>query len=117
MKSLLLDQTAWDICLDAAGNLAVCSEPYSMGQDVSCALRTFAGEVWYDNTLGVPYFSTILGKAPPIQLFKEFMVQAAMTVPGVVNATCVIEAFNGRNVAGYVSFTNSNGVTQTISIS
>ena len=60
MKSLLLDRGAWDLVLDAEGNIAVCEEPYSIAQDVACACRTFKGELIYDVNDGVPYFSEIL---------------------------------------------------------
>lgn len=116
MKSLLLDTAVWDLVLDAAGNIAVATEPYRISQDVACAIKLFAGELWYDTSKGVPYFSTILGKAPPIEFFKEQMVRAAKTVPGVVSATCVIESFENRGIKGYVSFTDTSGTTGTVSI-
>lgn len=116
MKTLLLDTVAWDLVLDANGNIAVAQEPYQLEQDVASAVRLFAGELWYDVSKGVPYFANILGQAPPIQLFKEFMVKAALTVPGVVTADCVIESFEGRTVTGFVSFTDSTGKIRTVSI-
>lgn len=117
MKSLLLDTVAWDLVLDAAGNIAVADEPYRISQDVACAIKTFLGEVWYDTTQGVPWFTTILGKAPPIEVFKELMVQAAKSVPGVASATCMVESFADRTVTGYVRFTDTSGNTGTVAIS
>jgi len=116
MKTLLLDTQAWDLVLDANGNIAVAQEPYQLAQDVASAIRLFSGELWYDISQGVPYFATILGKAPPVQLFKQYMIDAALTVPGVVSADCVISSFEGRTVTGYVSFTDSTGTTQTVPI-
>lgn len=116
MKTLLLDTTAWDLVLDATGNIAVATEPYQLSQDVASAIKLFAGELWYDTSKGVPYFSTILGKAPPIEFFKEQMVRAAKTVPGVVGASCVIQSFEDRTVTGYVKFTAADGTTGTVSL-
>lgn len=118
MKSLLLDTQAWDLVLDAAGNMAVCTEPYAIAQDVACAIKLFAGELWFNVINGVPYFTTIVGKTPPIEYFKAQMVRAAKTVPGVVSATCVIESFTpeSRAVVGYVKFTDTSGVTGSVSL-
>lgn len=116
MKTLLLDTAAWDLVLDANGNIAVATAPYQYAQDVASALRLFAGELWYNNQPGVPYLATILGEAPPLSLFKEYMVRAALTVPNVVQADCVVESFEGRTVKGQVTFTTSDGQTGTVSL-
>lgn len=117
MKTLLLDNTLWDLCLDAAGNIAVAEAPYQRAQDVASAIKLFLAELWYNTGAGVPYFQQILGKAPPIQVFKTYMVQAALTVSGVVSAECVIESFQDRTVSGAVTFTDVDGITQTVAIS
>lgn len=116
MDTLLLDVALWDLVLDSSRNIAVASAPYSLAQDVASAIKTFLGEVWYNTTLGVPYFSQILGHTPPLALFQEYMIAAALTVPGVTSATCVIESFKGRTVTGQVQFTDSSGATTTVGI-
>jgi hypothetical protein len=116
MKSLLLDNTLWDLCLDASGNIAVCTEPYSRAQDVACAIKLFKGELWFNTEPGVPYFQEILGKVPPVEMFKELMVRAAKTVPGVVSAECVVESFEGRTVTGSVTFTSDDGTPGAVAI-
>jgi hypothetical protein len=118
MDTLLLAVDTWDLVLDASGNIALASAPYALAQDVASAIKTFLGEVWYDTTLGIPYFQQILGKTPPIALFQEYMVQAALTVPGVVSATCVIESFSAvtRAVTGQVQFKDNSGNTGTVSV-
>ena len=83
MKTLLLDQTTWDLVVDASGDIAVASDPYSIAQDAASAIRTFQGECYYDTTLGVPYWSQILGRSPPLSLLKAKLVAAALTVPDV----------------------------------
>jgi hypothetical protein len=108
-NTLLLDQTLWDLCVDAAGNIAVASEPYSLAQDAASAIRCFQGEVWYDTTQGIPYLTQILGFYPPLSLVKSYFQAAALTVPGVVSATVFITSLIGRELTGQVQITDSNG--------
>lgn len=116
MKTLLLDTSAWDLVLDAAGNIAVANDPYARAQDVASAIRLFFGECWFDTTRGVPYFSEILGHAPPVAIFEDYMVRAALTVPGVVSAECTIASADNRKITGVVTFTSDDGETGTVGI-
>jgi len=109
MDTLLLDRTKWDLVLDVAGNIAVASNPYALAQDAASAIRLFAGELWYDTSQGVPYFSNILGETPPLAFMKARFVQAAMTVPGVVAAVCFITRIENRVVTGEVQVTDTAG--------
>jgi len=111
-STLLLDQTVWDLVLDASGNIAVASPPYSIAQDVATACRTFLGECYYDTTLGVPYFGEILGRLPPTQLIKQQIVDQALTVPGVTIPVCYLTGFAGRRLTGQIQFTGPDGTTQ-----
>jgi hypothetical protein len=112
--TLLLDNTNWDLCLDSNGDIALTTWPYALAQDVASAIKTFLGEVYYNTTIGVPYFQKILGKRPSLAVFQALMVQAALTVPGVVSATCVIESFTNRQIMGQVQFTDIEGQTGTV---
>lgn len=116
--TILLDTVLWDLTVDAAGNMALASEPYSLAQDVASAIRLFKGELWYDKTQGVPYKMKILGQSPPLTVFQELMVQAALTVPGVVSAVCIVTKydFNTRDVEGQVQFKDVNGNTGSVSL-
>jgi hypothetical protein len=116
LATLLLDQGSWDLCLDASGNIAVANPPYATAQDVSSAIRTFLAEVWYDSSLGVQYQGKILGQNPPLSFIRTQMEAAALSVAGVVSATCTINAIVGRSITGQVQFTDINGVTQTVAI-
>ncbi len=115
-NTLLLDTTAWDIVLDAAGNIAMATPPYARAQDVASAIRLFQGEGWWNTGPGVPYFADILGQAPPVTFFEAEMVRAALTVPGVVSAQAIIENADGRTITGQVTFTDAAGVTQSVAI-
>lgn len=114
MKTLLLVTDAWDLCLDAAGNIAAAEAPYARAQDVASALRLFAAELWYDVSKGIPYWQDILGKAPPAVVFEQYMVRAALTVPGVVSAQCAIESIEGRRLVGQVTFTAADGTIDNV---
>lgn len=116
MNTLLLDQDLWDVTKDAAGNFALATAPYALAQDVASAIRTILGEVFYDDTLGIPWLDQVLGKTPALTLIKAYVVNAALAVPGVVNAICVITNFSPstRELDGQLQFTDSAGNTQSV---
>lgn len=109
MKTLLLSSDLWDLVTDAAGNIALASEPYSLAQDAASACRLFLGELYYSTTEGVPYWSEILGHQPPLALLKARLITAAMRVPGVIEAQVYISSVAGRIVRGQVQVTDTAG--------
>lgn len=113
-KTLLLDRTVWDLVLDSNGNVALASPPYALEQDVASAVRLFLGELWYDTTKGIPYFEEILGQLPPVSLFTSYIEKAALTVPGVVSARCVISSFQNRAISGEIQFIDDSGLGGSI---
>lgn len=114
--TMLLDQSAWDLVLDSAGNIARADPPYALAQDVASACRLFLGELWYNQDAGIPYFEDILGQLPPVSLLTGWMERQALTVPGVVNAQCTITSFSDREIVGQVQFTDATGTTTTITL-
>lgn len=113
-NTLLLDQAAWDLVIDSAGNIAMASPPYSLAQDVASAVRLFLGELWYETTKGVPYFEDILGQLPPATLLTGYIEKAALTVPGVVSAQCIIASFDAREVTGQIQFIDETGAANAV---
>lgn len=118
-KTLLLDQTTWDLCLDSSGNLAVADEPYAVAQDAASALKTFRGEVFYDTTRGVPYFGDILGKSPPLALIKSYLSAAAeeaVAAHGLTGAQVQVflSGLNGRTLSGQVQIKAASGQTTAV---
>ncbi|MGO4560967.1 hypothetical protein [Rhizobiales bacterium 3FA27D7] len=109
MKTLMLEPSAWDLKIDASGNIALAAEPYALAQDAASAIRLFQGELYFDTRPGIPYFDQILGQAPPISLMKAWFVRSAMTVPGVVSAVAYISEWTDRTVRGQVQVKDSNG--------
>lgn len=114
-NTLLLDTVAWDLVLDANGNIALAQPPYAIAQDVASAVKLFLGELWYDTTKGVPYYSEILGHRPPLTLLTSRIEEAALSVPGVVSAKCIIQSINNGSVAGQVQVIDESGAQSGIS--
>jgi hypothetical protein len=114
VRSLLLDRTTWDLCLDANGNIAVASDPYSIAQDVACAIRLFKGELWYDTTKGVPHFQQILGHHPSLSVLKAALRTAALTAPDAASAAVFISGVQNREVQGQVQVTSTSGATVVV---
>ena len=113
-KTMLLDRTTWDLVIDAYGNIAVADVPYSQAQDVASAQRTFAGECWYDQSLGLPYWSQILEKKFAAAILRSKLSGAALTVPGVVNARVTFSGVVDRRLTGQTQIVTTTGVTQVV---
>ena len=109
--TLLLDRDGWDLALDASGNIARATEPYSQVQDAASAVRVFEGEAFYNTTLGVPYWTDVLGRAQPSQIMRARAQQAALTVPGVIDATAVLVTLPGRTLGGQIQIRTVAGET------
>ncbi len=82
-----------------------------MVQDCASAIQTYLGEVYFDTTVGIPYFTEILGHGLPINLYRSQCIKAAVTVPGVVSAQVFFNAINHRVLTGQVQITTSSGAT------
>jgi hypothetical protein len=100
--TLLLDRPSWDLCLTAALDMAVATEPYAQVQDVASECRVFEGECYYDTTRGIPYPKTILGQDRPVATLKQSLADAALLVPGVTTATVYLNDIQDRTITGQV---------------
>ena len=107
--SLLLDIEAWDLCLDAKGNWALAEDPYAILQNVSTACRLIQGELYYDTTKGVPYWSDVFSGAYPLELLKADLEDAASAVTGVDDATVYISSLTNRELTGQVQVSTAYG--------
>lgn len=107
--TLLLDQLSWDLVLDADGNIAKASNPYSLAQDAGSAIRTWLGEVYFDTTVGIPWLPQVFGKTPSLSLLKEQIRAAALTVPEVASADVFLVTLTDRRVGGQVQIREASG--------
>lgn len=107
--TLYLDRLGWDLQVDGDGNIAKATEPYALCQDAASECKTFAGEVYYDQTKGIPYLGQILGKSTPIEYTKAQLVAAALNVPGVVSAKAYLATSSSRELGGQIQITDSSG--------
>jgi hypothetical protein len=107
--TLLLDRTTWDLALDASGNIAVATEPYSLAQDAASAIKTFLGECYWDTTQGIDYLTLVFkGPPPSISTLKQLFVNAALTVPDVGSAQCFITQASNRQLTGQIQVTSKS---------
>lgn len=114
MNTLLLDTSAWDLVLDANGDIAMASPPYAVAQDVASALRLFLGELWYDTTQGVPYQQQLFGQNVSTSQIASALNPAALSVPSVVSSNTAVASTSNRSLTGQVQFTTSDGVETTV---
>ena len=105
----------WDLTLDANGNLAVVAGPQALAQDVASAISTFLGEAYFDTSLGVPWGGNVFAQEFSPALATSLIVQAAMSVPGVVSATVTDLACKNGVVTGTCKFTDSTGAALGVS--
>lgn len=115
MKTLLLDQTNWDLVIDASNNIAVADDPYSQAQDAASECKLFQGELYYDKTRGIPYWGQILGYAVPLNYMRSKYKAAALLVPDVTQSQAFIASIVNRKVSGQVLITNAAGQTAGVS--
>mgnify|MGYP006266951187 CR=1 FL=1 len=113
-NTLLLDQTVWDLVLDANGNIALAGAPYSVAQDVASATRTFLGECWYNTSLGLPYWQEILGEFPPLSYVAQQIQNTALSVPDVVEAQVNFTSFQNRVLAGQIQIIDTDGAANNV---
>lgn len=115
MNTLLLDQDTWDLVLDINGNIAMATQPYALAQDVASAVRTFVGDLWYDQSAGIPYLTRVLGQVPDLAFLRARAEEAALTVPGVVTARCLFAALTAERVLrGQIQFIDTDGASRNV---
>lgn len=114
-STLLLDVSAWDLVLDAKGDIAMASNPYSEAQDVASAVKLFLGEAYYDVAQGIPYFQNVFGGRPNLQFIKAQIEKAALSVPGIAKASCSFVSFSNRQLTGQVLVIDTDGVENNVS--
>ena len=81
-----LNPVAWDLTLDATGNLLfVTDELEELRQRLTHRLRFFRGEWFLDTRLGVPFFEDILVKNPRRELVTSILREVILKTDGVAS--------------------------------
>lgn len=80
-QNLKLDADG-DITLEN-GNLAFVADAEALEQKIDCALALFQGEWFLDETVGVPYFQSILGKGRSLSVIREIFRTQLLAIRGV----------------------------------
>lgn len=111
-STMLLDTQTWDLIVNANGNIAVATEPYSLAQDAASAIETWLGECYWNTTVGVPW-TQIFGQPFSLALLKAQLVAAALTVPDVASAQVFFSSFTDRVVSGQVQVVPVTSTTTT----
>ena len=97
MKTLFLRPDNWDLMLDTDGNIAVASSTYQQAQDIASACRTIKQDMYFNQQDGIPYLTDILGKGKyPLALYRKYLQDAALSVPGVVSAQAELSMSDNR---------------------
>jgi hypothetical protein len=113
--TIYLAPDTWDFTIDSGNNIAMAQPEYSLAQDVASAVMLFINELWYDTEKGIPYFKNVLGQFPPFSLIISYIENAALTVPGVVTAQCIISEFSNRAITGQILFIDEVGTENGVS--
>ncbi len=104
------------------GNLVIIEDTDQIRQAIGEALRTFFGEWFLDNTIGVPWFQQILISHPNLDVIQAILIDTVLSVPGVAQLNSF--TFNYVNGTRSLSVTfvalSSNGqtikVNQTVGV-
>jgi len=111
-----LDPQTWDIST-ANGSIAIADGGYAVAQDAASACLVFQGECYYDNTLGIPWDSQVLGKPPSTSYIAQKMQAEAKKLPIVDKALCTVYFDRQtRSTRGTLRLTDTDGNKTQVTI-
>ena len=107
----------WDLAVDSEGNIATATSTYQRAQDIASACRVFLKDMYFNQSDGIPYLEEVLGSSGyPLALYRKYLQEAALSVPGVVSATAELTMSDNRILRGQITFTDENNQTGTINL-
>jgi hypothetical protein len=116
MDSLNITNDTNDLFVDSSGNIAIATGSFALALNAACAIRTFSGECWFNSTLGIPYFASILGKNPPIEYLRSQLSTTGLNAdPDIKSATVYFTRITDRKLSGQVQVSTSTGNVATSS--
>lgn len=116
-RTLFLLPDPWDLVLDTNGNIATATSTYQRAQDIASKCRVFIQDLYYQQSAGIPYLESILGKNTyPIGLYQSELYKAAMSVDGVVSVNIKLNQLSDRKLTGMIEFTDIEGNSATVGL-
>ena len=115
-RTLYLDQDAWDITLDGAGNIKTVISPYADAQNVANAVRLFTRDAYIRQRQGVPHFDLDLGVKPALSEVRAVYRETALAVENIADATVDIVGLDTetRAMTGTIHATSESGETVNV---
>lgn len=95
--TISFDENA-DIFLDEYGNIAMSDNAQALSFITLNAIRTVRGELIFNSSLGVPYFTTIFASPANIQMWEFYVKETAGNVPGITAVDSFVYQINGNNL-------------------
>lgn len=107
MKKTMLLNKKWDITLDSNNNLAFVDNDYAIAQNVACACRAFVSDMYFNQSEGIPHFSTDISNKSTVNptLLAYFMEKEAKKFPEVKSAKLTDLAIENRVLTGKLELT------------
>lgn len=84
IEQSIVDPNFLDLRLTPQGQLELVSDTEEIAQFLAQRLRTFFGEWFLDNTIGVPYFEEIFTKQQNVDAIEAIFIDEILSTPGVV---------------------------------
>lgn len=102
-----------DFLIDSSGNLLVTNFDLSFTPDfvqytlqrLQIKLRTFYGEYFLDNSIGVPYFDKVLIKNPDADLITDLIKKEINSEPNVNKITAFTNNYDSSTRTLIITFT------------
>jgi len=111
-RTLNLDRNTWDLTLDGVGRIETAAGDYATAQNVANEARLFAGDAYFNQDQGIPWFVITLGRKLNLSLIRSYLRAAALRVEDVKEVVSVaIHDINPetRTVRGDIQFTTKGG--------
>lgn len=99
-----LDSTSWDLALKN-GDLYFVKDQDDVVQYAQQSLKTFLGEWFLDESIGVPYFDYIFVMNPNPNLVDSIFKTALLNCPGIQEITSLTLSVNSSTRQASIDFT------------
>lgn len=118
ITSLLLNTDSWDIEIDSKGNIATVDNPYSIAQNVACAVSTFLGESIADENIGIDYANFQDGKK--VQYLSFLYMKEAKRFSYIKDAKALLYydkvGMKNRELSGVITILDTDNNTTTLTL-